>query len=314
MEKKMNGKWLPHIIAVVAFVVFIVLGLACASAPEVDPSASAVKFDSADTLKDYLNEQPDNSPDKPIAVAVPVNDQTLKDILDIINSSGRYVNFILSGNELTTIQANIFKNCANLTGITLPNSVTSIKDNAFNGCTNLTEINLGSNVAGISYTAFNNCPNLISIKVDSRNQNFTSGLYVQENGYARPLYNKDKTILIRCPEGYKGNFIVADSVRAIAPYCFYQTGITGVTLGGSVFNELKVYENAFINCTSLTSVTFTGGVVLAKGSFDGNLFEVWDKATTINFTNGTQGFDIGFSGRFTRPNGTSTEWRRTAGR
>jgi len=351
MEKKMNEKWLLHIIAVGAFVVFIVLGLACASNPPVDPLTSAVKFDSADTLKDYLNEQPDNSPDKPIAVIVTVNDQTLKDVVDIIKLSGKYVYLGLFSSDLKTITADIFTNCANLTGINLPNSVTSIMDNAFNGCASLIEINLGSNIASISNTAFNNCPSLLGIIVDSKNQNYTSGLYGQENGYSRPLYNKDRTILIRCPEGYKGDFNIADSVNVLAPYCFYQTSITNMTIyadigpyafsrssitsvtlggGGLILNTTgnvitqasdiagyhsqTIYENAFINCTSLTSVTFGGDVRLEKGSFDGDLFEVWDKATTINLTNGSKGRDGSFKGRFTRPNGTSTTWTRTAGR
>ena len=36
MKEKMDGKWLPHGITVLIFVVFIVLGLACASTPGVD--------------------------------------------------------------------------------------------------------------------------------------------------------------------------------------------------------------------------------------------------------------------------------------
>jgi len=326
----MNEKWLPHIIAVGAFVAFVLLGLASASTP-------AVKFDSANTLKDYLDKQPDNSPDKPIAVSVTVNDQTIKDTLDVINSSGKYVSLILSSNGLTDIPANFFTNCVNLTSLTLPDSVISIKDNAFNGCTNLIEITMGINIANISYTAFNNCPNLISIAVESRgNSNFSSG-YRSENGMVfRQLYSRDRTILIRCPEGDKGPFNIPESIKVFAPYSFCQTSITDlsitqdvrayafsgssityVNLNGGYIDLNKgtlvdqiIYEGAFINCNSLTSVTINGWTSLQKGSFDGDLFDLWDKDSRVILDNGTFIRDGKFKGTYTRPNGTSTTWTR----
>jgi len=350
MEKKMKRKNLLHIIAVWVFIAFIVLGLACCASffnilfnksdnneqPDNNPQVNG-----AEELKDYLNEQTDNSLDRPISVTVTVNDQTIKDTMDVIKSSGKYVSIRFSSSELTTFPADTFTNCANLTSITLPNSVTSIKDNAFNGCTNLTEINLGSNIASLSYNAFNNCPSLISINVDSRNQNYSSGSVMQANGVlSHPLYNKNRTMIIRVPEGYKGNFIIPDSVEVIAPYCFYQTGITiteitiyadigpyafygtsitYLTLGGGGFNTRtgkveiqRVYENAFINCTSLVSVRFDGLIQLDKGSFDGDLYDVWDKATTLKFSNGVTGRDSSFKGTYIRRNGMT--WTRSTGR
>jgi hypothetical protein len=46
MKREMNKEWLPHIIAVGAFVVFIVLGLACASTPttQIDLDSSYKKY------------------------------------------------------------------------------------------------------------------------------------------------------------------------------------------------------------------------------------------------------------------------------
>jgi hypothetical protein len=101
--------------------------------------------------------------------------------------------------------------------------------------------------------------------------------------------------------------------RDIGPYAFSGSNITSVTLsgGGLDLNTGKlvirrVYENAFVNCTNLTSVTFTGTGLreISKGSFDGDLFELYDKASRI----GTRGRDVGFKGTFTRTNGTSAKW------
>ena len=43
----------------------------------------------------------------------------------------------IDGYTISSIGANAFQDCSNLTEVTIPNSVTNIGDNAFNGCTNL---------------------------------------------------------------------------------------------------------------------------------------------------------------------------------
>jgi len=215
---------------------------------------SGVSLNRAEELKNYLDGQPDNSPDKPITVTVTVNGQTLRDIVNVINSSGKFVSLKFSGNELTAFPANTFTNCANLTSITLPDSVTSIDGRAFSGCTSLAAIN-----------------------VNSSNAKYSSNEGI--------LFNKDKTILLLFPQGSR--FTKVTLYEDVGPYAFYGSRIT--------------------------SVTFGGDTELGKGSFDGDFYEVWDKATTLNI-NGTKGRLGAFKGRFTRPTGTSTAWTRTAGR
>jgi len=259
---------------------------------------SGVSLNRAEELKNYLDGQPDNSPDKPITVTVTVNGQTLKDIVNVINLSGKYVSLRFSGSELTAFPANTFVNCANLTSITLPDSVTSIDGRAFSGCTNLDAINVNS----------------------------SNAKYSSNDGI---LFSKDKSILLLFPQGSR--FTKVTLYADVGPYAFYGSSITSVTLagGGLILNTTgnvitqasdirgfrtqMIYGGAFINCTSLTSVTFGQAIELEKGSFDGDLFEVWDKATTLNI-NGTKGRDGSFKGTFTRPNGTSTTWTRRAGR
>jgi hypothetical protein len=246
-------------------------------------------INSAEALKAYLDSQPGNSLSNPIKVNMAVNDLTLIDIVDVIKSADNYVSLNLSGNALTTIGKDAFKDCNKLLRITIPSSVKNIDTFAFSGCTSLA-----------------------AIYVDSSNANYSSST----NGI---LYNKDKTVLLLFPQNHPLTEVVI--YTDVAPYAFYGSRITKLTLGGGglrlsasgspSFHTQSIYENAFINCTSLTSVRFEAqGLSLEKGSFDGDLFEVWDKATTIEFSGGMKGRNAGFSGTFTRPNGTSMTWAR----
>lgn len=65
----------------------------------------------------------------------------------------------------TSIDSDSFRNCTNLTSITLPNTITSIGEHAFRYCTNLTSINLPNTLTSIGQWAFYNCTSLTSINI-----------------------------------------------------------------------------------------------------------------------------------------------------
>lgn len=58
----------------------------------------------------------------------------------------------------------VFKNCTNLTEITLPDEISAIPQQAFYGCTSLTTVN-ASNVTEIESEAFCNCTSLTTLNV-----------------------------------------------------------------------------------------------------------------------------------------------------
>ena len=68
-------------------------------------------------------------------------------------------------NGVTSIQSNVFKNCTELTSITIPESVTSIGESAFRGCNKLTRINIPNSVTSIGDYAFWGCCRLKSITI-----------------------------------------------------------------------------------------------------------------------------------------------------
>ena len=81
------------------------------------------------------------------------------------SGSGGAVTITNTINDLsvTSIANWAFKDCASLTGVTVPNSVISIGDFAFINCTNLTSVTIGNGVANIGDNAFLNCTSLCDV-------------------------------------------------------------------------------------------------------------------------------------------------------
>ncbi|WP_367180354.1 leucine-rich repeat domain-containing protein [uncultured Oscillibacter sp.] len=73
----------------------------------------------------------------------------------------------VDGDLVLSVGANAFRNCSNLTEITLPDSLTTIGPYAFVNCTSLTNITLPDSVTRIENGAFYDGTNLTAITFTS---------------------------------------------------------------------------------------------------------------------------------------------------
>lgn len=145
-------------------------------------------------------------------------------------------------NSVTNIEESAFRDCANLTSVTLGNSVTSIGRNAFNSCKSLTLITLGNSVTSIGYFAFLSCPKLTSIDVDINND-----IYSSINGV---LFNNERTAIMKYPEGRaEQEYQIPNSVTSIERQAFHKcNNLTSIIIPKLVTG---IGEQAFAYCSKL---------------------------------------------------------------
>lgn len=226
---------------------------------------------------------------------------------------------------ITYIGDSAFFCCRNITNITIPRSVRSIGNYAFYLCTNLKDliiqegvtdigndafegcdinkITLPESITNIGNSVFRLCGNLEEIDIATGNKKYAS-----VDGI---LYNKDKSAVLICPEGKKGDVVVPEGVLYIVGRsflgCAQITNLTlpksAVSIGDDAFNSCTNLENiiipsnikkigdaAFYNCKKMQSVKICHGVVsLGKNSFGycGNLKNVIIPESVTSIENST---------------------------
>ena len=192
---------------------------------------------------------------------------------------------------VTSIGESAFYNCTSLTSITIPDGVTSIRSYAFYNCTSLTSITIPDSVTYIGEHAFYNCASLENIYYIGNVESWW-GLegknYSNLNSNPYNLYFDGELVTnIEIPDDVTSiphkafyncksltSINIPDSVTSIGNYAFYGCPIENATMPAFATSYIPkdnlktvvitsgdaINNNAFYNCSSLTSITIPNTV------------------------------------------------------
>ncbi len=92
------------------------------------------------------------------------------------------------GESVTGIGGNAFKDCTNLTSVTIPNGVAGIGYSAFYGCTGLASVDIPDSVTSIDGYAFYKCTSLTSIHIPAGMKSIANCVFYKCHGLSSFTY------------------------------------------------------------------------------------------------------------------------------
>ncbi len=249
---------------------------------EVTAEIDLLQYELAEGGESYIVTGIDDRTVSSIVIPSEYNGKPVTSIGNSAFSSCSKLTSVKIPDSITSIDSGAFRQCLNLAYITIPDSVTSIGSSAFSNCTNLTSVTMGNNVTNIGEKAFYYCIGLTTLTIPNgvttigtdafsgcrkllevynlSQLTITAG--TQDNGsvayYARDVYTStsETSKLTKTDDGY----IFYDDNGNISLVGY--TGNETELILPDKFNEksYSIYNSAFYNCSSLTSITIPDSI------------------------------------------------------
>ena len=191
-------------------------------------------------------------------------------------------------NSVTEIGISTFENCTNLEYMTMPNSVTSIGSSAFYGCSSLTSINIPGGVTRIWSDAFEGCSSLTSINISDGVTEIDSDAFKGCSSLTSITIPDSVTSIgydaFRCCSSLK-NINIPNSVTSIGDSAFYGcSSLTSINIPDGV---TSIGNWTFEDCSSLTRITIPDSVT----SIGFRAFEGCSSLTSITIPDSVTSID-----------------------
>ena len=158
----------------------------------------------------------------------------------------RFLESVIISDSVTKINDNSFFECSNLESVHIGNSVTSIGSDAFYGCTGLTSVTIPNSVTSIGSHAFSGCTGLTSVTIPNSVIKIGKGAFSGCSNLS--------------------SLIIPNSVTSIDENAFSGCSNLSFLNISTPKTEMRIFNNAFFKCTSLTTVTIPPNVE-ASGCF-----------------------------------------------
>ena len=168
-----------------------------------------------------------------------------------------------------------FSNCTSLTSVNIPNSATDIFSYAFEGCTSLTAVNIPNSVTEIDASAFADCSNLTAVNIPNSVIWIGAGAFYNCSQLSQVIFEKgEKELFLQFRGGYQEMFS-EDEI------------LTDITIGRNIRIQRNNNNNVWegfrdkLNLEYITNLTFLDDVNIE------NFFTYNDySGTLVNLTIG----------------------------
>lgn len=143
---------------------------------------------------------------------------------------------------------------------TIPSSTLEIAPESFYGCKGITTLNIPASIVFFPISEGSQSNLLAAINIDAANPNYSS-----EDGV---VFNKNKTIIVRCPEGKEGAYTIPSSVVEIEKYAFWGCSkLSQLTIPNTV---ITIGNTAFSGCKGLQALVIPNSVTSVGTDFCAN--------------------------------------------